>query len=243
WAEQDGSLAMQSLNSVAHSASYHPRPSGAPDVGHAHHDRGAASVLSADASAQALRSCRGCSAALLTPTQPGIRDTSAIGRIGALDSPNPAGGPVTRLTHQHPSGGPIRVQHDIQPGAIDTGVTAIVALRLDAGRTGRVEAMNRQKEAPLRQTTEQTGTSGRWLWVGGMDAADLADHNQRPDRPTVAAKSPQSLITSPRREHQMQTPRFTTVIVEKAEDLLDYIRDAASDNHICDVEIRTIDLM
>src|SRR5690606_18506936 len=70
-----------------------------------------------------------------------------------------------------------------------------------------------------------------------------ADHNQRPDRPTVAAKSPQSLITSPRREHQMQTPRFTTVIVEKAETLLDYVRYAASDNHICHTEIRTIDLM
>jgi len=41
----------------------------------------------------------------------------------------------------------------------------------------------------------------------------------------------------------MQTPRFTTVIVEKAETLLDYIRDAASDNHICPAEIRTIDLM
>src|SRR5690606_1871199 len=122
-----------------------------------HHTAGTAGDLTshANASVPALRSCRGCSAALLTPTQPGIRDTSAIGRIGALDSPNPAGGPVTRLTHQHPSGSPTRVQHDIQPGAIDTGVTAIVALRLDAGRTGRVEAMNRQKEAPLRQTIER----------------------------------------------------------------------------------------
>jgi len=128
------------------------RPSGAPDVGHAHHDRGAASVLSADASAQALRSCRGCSAALLTPTQPGIRDTSAIGRIGALDSPNPAGGPVTRLAHQHPSGGPTRVQHDIQPGAIDTGVTAIVALRLDADRPSWVEATSHGWEVASQGT-------------------------------------------------------------------------------------------
>lgn len=41
----------------------------------------------------------------------------------------------------------------------------------------------------------------------------------------------------------MQTPRFTTVIVEKAETLLDYIRDAASDGEICQTEIRTIDVM
>src|SRR5690606_30396772 len=140
------------------------RPSGAPDVGHAHHDRGAASVLSADASAQALRSCRGCSAALLTPTQPGIRDTSAIGRMVTLafgsDAP---GDSLLRRGAAHDSrnlqpprvthwGSPIRVQHDIQPGAIDTGVTAIVALRLDADRTGRVEATSHGWEVASQGT-------------------------------------------------------------------------------------------
>jgi len=76
-----------------------------------------------------------------------------------------------------------------------------------------------------------------------MDAADLADHNPRPDDSTVAAKSPQSFIASPRKDQQMQTPRFSTVMVEKAEDLLDYVRYAASDGEICQTEIRTIDVM
>src|SRR5690606_4691108 len=107
-----------------------------------------------DASAQALRSCRGCSAAPLTPTQPGIRDTS--GSDAPLDSllrrnPVPAV-PIAPLGCVTPSGGPIRVQHDIQPGAIDTGVTAIVALRLDADRTGRVEAMSHGWEVASQGT-------------------------------------------------------------------------------------------
>lgn len=145
-----------------------------------HHTAGTAGDLipHANASVPALRSSRHFSTAGPTP---------------APTRPDLSGSVATSDVAQ--SGGPIRVQHDIQPGAIDTGVTATVALRLDAGRTGRLVAMSQGRRC--FQQTGRIGMSGRWLWVGGMDAADLADHNQRPDGPPRESRDEDESLHGP----------------------------------------------
>lgn len=112
------------------------RPSGAPDAGFPHRSipRGAGSVR-ASVLASASRSSRHFSPAGPTPapTRPDLSGSVATSDIAHL-------------------GGPIRVQHDIQPGAIDTGVTAIVALRLDADRPSWVEATSHGWEVASQGT-------------------------------------------------------------------------------------------